>query len=444
MSIAPARAATASIRSVGTTIATAVAIVLVVSVLTPPIHAQAEYRVYRVEAENFTAEGASMQADDSASGGRAAVLDNHDSISRASLTPGAKRVSVRAKATTCGLTPRMKVTIGDTVVLSTSVSSKTWTDYSAAADVASGSNVLSVSLTGLTGSTCRVLYVDGLSLFSDVPVNQGIANSVCQPTDAGLLYTEPFEGYSTTSLGEAPGYYEMAPPSGSHAGRRPVGMMILIHGGGWFITGPAAAKSMRSRAQQWRARGWAVISVSSTNACGRWMGDLLWFYDRVHALDPGLPVCTVGESSGGHLAVMVAARRPNLACAISEAGPMDLVSIGDQPAYNPNAKGGQTVHPKWVQQLAIAAFGKDGLAANSPRRLAKRIRGRVLVASADNDQLVPPQQARDMKVSLDAAHRSVRHDRWLLAAGDVGWVHSRVTMTSIKRLWALEDAISSF
>src|SRR4051812_43802544 len=48
----------------------------------------------------------------------------------------------------------------------------------------------------------------------------------------------PGRGVSKTALGPARWAYEVGYPAGRFAGRRPRGIMLLIHGGGWYIVGP--------------------------------------------------------------------------------------------------------------------------------------------------------------------------------------------------------------
>src|SRR5690349_440691 len=102
------------------------------------------------------------------------------------------------------------------------------------------------------------------------------------------------------------------------------GVMITIHGGAWISSGAQAMRAEAPDAARYAAQGWLVDNIDYRP--GRYaLRDTLAAYDSLRRAHPRLPICASGESSGGHLALMLAARRPGLACAISKAGPTDLV-----------------------------------------------------------------------------------------------------------------------
>src|SRR4051794_24908357 len=45
----------------------------------------------------------------------------------------------------------------------------------------------------------------------------------------------PGPGVSVSALGRAPAAYEVGRPMGRFAGRPPRGVMLLVHGGGWYL-----------------------------------------------------------------------------------------------------------------------------------------------------------------------------------------------------------------
>jgi dienelactone hydrolase len=280
-------------------------------------------------------------------------------------------------------------------------------------------------------------------LLSNVPANRGLPGSVCRRTDAGLASTPPPTGYSSSIFGTAPGYSEWATPTDSSGLPRPSkGVMILIHGGGWFTEGRGAAASTRSRAERWRQRGWTVLNVSSNRSCGFWIDDMLWFYDRVRELQPSARICSIGLSNGGHLALMLAAHRPDMFCAISEAGPTDLVSVASQRAYDPRTGGTQGLGPLWVQEFAIAAFGRSQLADASPQHYVRTINARTLVVLSGGDPFVPRVQATHFVASLDAAHPDTEHRAMILERGHNRWIHGSVTPDALDALWRAEIEIA--
>jgi hypothetical protein len=63
----------------------------------------------------------------------------------------------------------------------------------------------------------------------------------CIPSDGSGTAPPPGSraGFVTADerLAGAPAYYEVGTPSGAFEGRSPVGVMMVVHGGGWSVTG---------------------------------------------------------------------------------------------------------------------------------------------------------------------------------------------------------------
>jgi dienelactone hydrolase len=268
-------------------------------------------------------------------------------------------------------------------------------------------------------------------------VNSSLPDSLC--VDSPLAGAAPASDVSTTALGNLPAYYEVGEPTGAHAGQPPKGIMIVIHGGGWTATGPGAAASMGGEAARWRDRGWRTVNTTY-RACGQSPDDVLAVYDAVRTTyGDALPVCSLGASAGGHLALYMAAER-DLYCAISEAGPGDLTSLKDQTAYEPADGSQQTYGGKLAYNLATAAFGQENLAAYSPQRLG--IDCRVLFAIAASDPLVPPGQAKELHDALRAAHPKQYVDALVLPVGEGSWfVHGPIAPASLDVFYAHEETL---
>jgi acetyl esterase/lipase len=203
------------------------------------------------------------------------------------------------------------------------------------------------------------------------PANSGLPGSACAGAiDGASRFTAPGAGVTTTGLGaDAPAYYEIGAPSGVHKGRAPKAIMIVIHPGGWFLVGKEVMSHWaRPMANRWRDAGWQTVNIDY-RACGHSIGDVLWFMQRLRFLHPRAVICATGSSAGAHLAMLLATMRPDLACAISRAGPTDLLALDGQYTYEPN---GKLTHagPRYLSNLAVAAFGaKAGpLVHRSPRQ----------------------------------------------------------------------------
>ncbi|MCW3062931.1 MAG: hypothetical protein JWN32_103 [Solirubrobacterales bacterium] len=266
-----------------------------------------------------------------------------------------------------------------------------------------------------------------------VAPDTGLRGSRC--VAAPYLGQDPGEDPSqdTTSLGAAaPAGYEIgAPTTRDHSVKR---VMILIHGGGWYTVGPAALHSGRSSEQRWRAAGWETVGIDY-RACAAAPGDVLTFYDLVRQrVGPGVPICVEGESAGGHLALMLAADRSDVACVIAAGTPTNLRSVATEGKAE--AASGTGV-PKlrtgsaYVQGLARAAFGRGALGDLSPVTWAGGIRARVLIGTAATDPMVPAAQAQELAAAIKGANPGAYVDVDQLEAGSVNWVHGPVTQAAV-------------
>jgi pimeloyl-ACP methyl ester carboxylesterase len=119
----------------------------------------------------------------------------------------------------------------------------------------------------------------------------------------------------------------------------------------------------------------------------------------------------------------MAVARPELACAISWAGPTDLIALNSPQV------------PVYYSVRALATTIGNNLAAWSPARLARQIRARVLLLYAIDDPLVPVSQGHKMKAALPRAQLI------LLRSGRAEFVHSRVDRGELARAITVEDRL---
>jgi acetyl esterase/lipase len=242
---------------------------------------------------------------------------------------------------------------------------------------------------------------------------------------------KPGPGVSKTALGRAIRAYEVGRPLGRFLGRPPRGIMLLIHGGGWYLVGPGTLATERRDALRWRRRGWLTVNIDYP-ACARSLAGVLWFHDRVRArLGRRLPLCAEGASAGAHLALMLAARRRDVACVIGLGAPTDLLAINRQASASGSRTGSRA-----VGTMARNAFGRRRLAALSPVRNAGAIHARLLLATARRDIVIPLGQARAMRDALRARHRYA--ESVTLGPGPIPWVHANVSRSSLARFHAAE------
>jgi acetyl esterase/lipase len=446
-----ARAASNSFRSTSTRILriTAVVAVAVVAIGLPRGASAAtapDYVVYDYEAETMKlAATMAVTNQAGATAGTALRLPVNGAPFRSSTTPSASSVSVRMRGDWCQGWPAATVEIdGMAIAGKLTTTSSNWADYSLPAVVTGGTHWLAIRYANdFKNAACdRTLYIDTVALHSAQAINTGTDGSLCQASDNGLAYSAPPSDISTTSLGSAPAYYETGNPSGTFLGVAAKGVMLIIHGGGWSTVGPAVVAWSRADANSWRARGWSTVNLDY-RACALSVDDVNWFYDTVESQSGGLPVCASGYSAGGHLAILLAAERPNLACAIGRGGAYDLTTLGLDPAYDATTGGLQLTGPATVHNRAVAAFGGDGLAEMSPTLRVADMRARVLVGAAAEDPLMGGYQPVAFAIAYNLTHPLQLTLPLSLAAGPEHFVHARVSQAALDAFTAAETALTN-
>lgn len=277
-------------------------------------------------------------------------------------------------------------------------------------------------------------------------INSAAPGSICAAAPAESNGSPLPPGVSTghPAFIGAPAYSEVGLPAGAFEGRAPRGVMLVIHGGGWMKTGMGAVEFVRGDAERWRARGWATVNLTY-RACGQSLDDVLWFYDQARAwFGPRTKICALGTSAGGTLALLLGANRPDLYCAVSQAGPTDLRSILDELAYDPvSGLHDQTTGGRLVYNLAAAAFGEENLARFSPAALARGTlsRTRVLQALSADDPLVSFEQVTALADAMRAANPAAYVDEIQLAPGTIPFGHGRVTQAALGDFHAREERL---
>lgn len=109
----------------------------------------------------------------SASGGKALLIWSNGSASQRIETVGARRVVVRARGDLCDGGPRLVVKVDGTEVLSQTVASANWSDYSADVALPDGAHFIEVAFTNDYGMWCdRNLRVDRLSFLGGEAATQ--------------------------------------------------------------------------------------------------------------------------------------------------------------------------------------------------------------------------------------------------------------------------------
>lgn len=264
---------------------------------------------------------------------------------------------------------------------------------------------------------------------------QGFSPNCNPPSAAELRPPAPAAGVRYKPFGAYLPPHELGSPLRRY--RRVRGVMLTIHGGGWYVIGTGAMTAERAVANRWRLRGWTTLNVSYRR-CALSTRDVVRFYDILRRrYGPRMPICATGASAGGHLAQYLAARR-RVACVISEAGPSDLQAWRYQRTYNYRTRQLDLSSAESVYQLGATVFGAVNLRYYSPiHRIPPT--ARYLLATAWNDGLVSLSQDRNMARALRRRGRHVQ--RLVLSPGPVLWVHASVSQASLDRLYQAERAL---
>lgn len=282
-----------------------------------------------------------------------------------------------------------------------------------------------------------------------IPCNAGSPPlPLTQPIADPLVVSAGFEG--------APAYYEFGFPLDPQPWWDPVGYMIVVHGGGWYEHGALKVQQMRREADVWRRRGWATLNISY-RPCAQSIADVFWFYEQLRQrTGPDAAICATGASAGGHLVLLLAGIFGDLDCAISQAGPIDLLDLPDQLAYDdvvdddgdsPPTGPFQSAWPRWVYAIAAGAFGvPPDLYYASPRSWAGGVGARVLVATAASDLVIPLDQGRAYAAAVLATSPSGYVDVHELPVPPPGvpttvFVHGAVTSAAMEAYRARELAL---
>jgi acetyl esterase/lipase len=213
-------------------------------------------------------------------------------------------------------------------------------------------------------------------------------------------------------------YSHESPPSGSYEGAPPKGYVLLIHGGGWKLVGEGMTGFMYPAQDRLNQAGYATLNVDYGRG-KRSLPDVLSFYDELRArVGPEAKICTYGDSAGGNLALLVAQRRPDVACVMANAGPTDLDALPGGPGS--------------LKRTAHRLFGSSSRALRAWSPAARKLKQPALLAYGRRDKVVPADQGARMLKRAPRAHLM------RLRAGHTPWIHVSVKASDVKRLYAAQ------
>jgi fermentation-respiration switch protein FrsA (DUF1100 family) len=184
-----------------------------------------------------------------------------------------------------------------------------------------------------------------------------------------------------------PGQLVIDEPRG---GGDPRGLIWILCCGGWGSPADLGV-DLRVRADrdglgaaEWRRQGY-VVATYGYRGGRRSFGDALAAFDSLRARFPDLPVCAIGASAGGHVALLTAAERPELRCVVAQGAPSELGTLPSR------STGIYTPEPP--RRVARRLFGASRFDELSPVTHAGAIEASVWMSACSDDRVVPPGQA---------------------------------------------------
>lgn len=213
----------------------------------------------------------------------------------------------------------------------------------------------------------------------------------------------------------------LGPPTGTTPANRPRAAVLILHGGGWAASTDATVRAANQGTDGYRSGGFATYAVRMR--AGRAAIDSATAaYDALRRrYGSRTPICAIGASTGGHVALMLAIARPNLACVVANAAPTDL--------------------PRWAREVPAAQGQIDGYFGREQRRYSpalrpRDVRARVLLQYATNDRDVPIAQGRAFR---DARPRGT--ELVTLRPGGEYFAHSEIDARQSAQLYPRQERL---
>lgn len=156
-------------------------------------------------------------------------------------------------------------------------------------------------------------------------------------------------------------------------------VVLYLHGGGWVITGRQALADNRKTIRRWSSKGVAVwgadyrrdrLSLPDAEAAYR---------DLRRRVGSRRRICVLGESSGGTLALLLAAKYSRIACVVTYAAVGDLRLLRSGPL---------------AAEVREWLLPYGGYARWDPMTNSRRVRQPVALIHHVADTTVPPAHSR--------------------------------------------------
>jgi dienelactone hydrolase len=177
--------------------------------------------------------------------------------------------------------------------------------------------------------------------------------------------------------------------------------MIMVHGGGWMGPAPKAQKALMTMpGDTLTRRNWRIVSIDyHAGAAG--LQDVIDAARAELAQPTGGLLCIYGESSGAQLALVAAARVPDVDCVVAMGPPADF------EAYQAEVGRSNDPDRRIIANQMASVWGStaEERAPNDPAKIAQTIAGDVLIMREADDPLIPIEQVDDFVAARPTTQR---------------------------------------
>jgi len=228
--------------------------------------------------------------------------------------------------------------------------------------------------------------------------------------------------------------------------------VVLVHQGGW--AGPNAELQRQLDAfpgRELRRRGYRTVSIDYARGKAG-LSSVLQQVTALRRSGAATPLCLYGESAGGNLALLAAARDRRIRCVMTVGAPTDFIAwrrdairrVRD-PTVNPALpRERRPVSLAVFRQTVVPTFGSPGPRTRrwEPARQASRIHARVVLAQQRDDFVLPLGQLKAF------TRRSTGARSFVLGSGSPaeGYLHGTLSSSGrrllVRRLTQLLNARS--
>lgn len=214
------------------------------------------------------------------------------------------------------------------------------------------------------------------------------------------------------------------------------GVVISLHGGGWMGDRDLAdiRQKMRPFVKPALKLGWSVVHLSYSTGAAQALVDIHQTYLRVkQRFGRSVPVCLLGNSAGGHLALTyagISAKRSDVRapdCVVASSPPTDILAFRRQAAAKPRIR-----RENLYRFLEIGFRDSWQMHNLSPVRYVPRFKSKTLLFTVQGDPVVSPAQVVSFGAKLKRKKPKLHSRTVILNGGFLPFVHHRISPTGWK------------